>query len=141
MVPSRTSLLGIVKHLADGEYGWFCWTFGRATEPSGDWSRFAGPLPVDDGDDEPLGANETIADTLAFFGRARAAADQVIDELGLDDIGAAWFGPTVSLRWVLVHLIEDTAHHAGPMDSLFGFWYVDAPKRCVAVPSSPHGTR
>ena len=30
MVPSGTSLLGLVKHLAAVEYGWFCDTFGRA---------------------------------------------------------------------------------------------------------------
>src|SRR6202453_5122650 len=52
VVPSGTSLLAIVKHLADCEYGWFCWTFGRATEPGGDWSRLAGSgLTDDDGDD------------------------------------------------------------------------------------------
>ncbi|MGH3450729.1 MAG: DUF664 domain-containing protein [Haloechinothrix sp.] len=33
MTPSGTSLLGLVKHLAAVEYGWFCETFGRKTEP------------------------------------------------------------------------------------------------------------
>jgi hypothetical protein len=33
MVPSGTSLLGLVKHLAAVEYGWFCDTFGREIEP------------------------------------------------------------------------------------------------------------
>jgi len=117
MVPSGTSLLGIVKHLGDCEYGWFCWTFGRATEPRGDWSRFVGTRPVED-NDEWLSAHETTADILAYFGRARAAADGAIDDLGMDDVGTAWFGPTVSLRWVLVHIIEDTARHAGHMDIL-----------------------
>jgi uncharacterized damage-inducible protein DinB len=32
MVPSGTSVLGLVKHLASVEYGWFCETFGRDTE-------------------------------------------------------------------------------------------------------------
>ena len=119
MVPSGTSLLGIVKHLADCEYGWFCWTFGRATEPGGDWSRFAGPgLTDDDGDDGWLRGDDTTTGVLAYFGRARAAADKVIDDLSLDGTGTAWFGPTVSLRWVLVHVIEDTARHAGHMDIL-----------------------
>jgi hypothetical protein len=32
LVPSGTSLLGLVKHLASVEYGWFCATFGRESE-------------------------------------------------------------------------------------------------------------
>jgi hypothetical protein len=42
MTPSGTNLLGLVKHLAAVEYGWFCETFGRDTEP----------LPFDDDDPE-----------------------------------------------------------------------------------------
>ena len=33
MAGSGTNLLGMVKHLAAVEYGWFCLTFGRETEP------------------------------------------------------------------------------------------------------------
>ena len=32
--------------------------------------------------------------------------------------GTAWFGDPVSLRWVLIHMIEDTVRHAGHMDIL-----------------------
>ena len=39
MVPSGTNLLGLVKHLANAEYGWFCETFGRPTEPLTDISQ------------------------------------------------------------------------------------------------------
>jgi hypothetical protein len=39
-----------------------------------------------------------------------------IDELEVDDVGTAWFGDTVSMRWVLIHMIEETARHAGHMD-------------------------
>ena len=119
MVPSGTSLLGIVKHLADCEYGWFCWTFRRDTEPGGNWSHFAGSGLTDYDDDGGwLSRDDRTADILSYFGRAWAAADQVIDDLSLDDTGTAWFGPTVSLRWVMVHVIEDTARHTGHMDIL-----------------------
>jgi uncharacterized damage-inducible protein DinB len=109
MVPSGTSMLGLVKHLAAVEYSWFCQTFGRKTEP----------LPFDDNDpdaDLRVESHETTDDIVGFYGRARAAADQVIDELSVDDIGTAWFGDTVSLRWVLIHMIEETARHAGHLD-------------------------
>ncbi|MDQ3529625.1 MAG: DinB family protein [Actinomycetota bacterium] len=111
MTPSGTSLLGLVKHLAAVEYGWFCDTFGRETEP----------LPFDEDDPEAdlrVAPSESTADVLAFYGRARAAADQVIDDLDVDDLGTAWFGAGVSLRWVLIHMVEETARHAGHMDIL-----------------------
>jgi hypothetical protein len=93
------------------EYFWFCHTFGRETEP----------LPLADDDPEMdlrVEADETTEGILAFYERARAGADAVIDELDLDATGTAWFGPTVSLRWVLIHMIEETARHAGHMDVL-----------------------
>jgi hypothetical protein len=121
MTPSGTSLLGMVKHLGDGEYGWFCYTFGRPTEPGGDWSRYAAPPPDDNDEEEDengIGPDESTADVLAYYARARAAADQAIRELDLDQTGTAWFGDAVSLRWALIHMLEDTARHAGHADIL-----------------------
>jgi hypothetical protein len=60
--------------------------------------------------------DETTEDILAFYSRAREAADQVITELDLETTGTSWGGDTVSLRWVLVHMIEETARHAGHAD-------------------------
>jgi hypothetical protein len=42
----------------------------------------------------------------------------VIQELDVDDLGTAWFGEPVSLRRVLIGMIEETARHAGQMDIL-----------------------
>ncbi|HEX7148372.1 MAG TPA: DinB family protein [Actinomycetota bacterium] len=111
MVPSGTSLLGLVKHLAAVEYGWFCDTFGREVEP----------LPFDEDDpdaDLRIEPEETTEEILAFYGRARAAADQAIAELEVEDTGTAWFGEAVTMRWVLIHMIEETARHAGHVDIL-----------------------
>jgi uncharacterized damage-inducible protein DinB len=108
MTPTGTSLLGLVKHLAAVDYSWFCKTFGRETEPL--------PFRDDDPDaDLRPEPEETVPDIVAFYGRAREASDQVIDELELDAVGTAWLGE-VSLRWVLVHMIEETARHTGHMD-------------------------
>ena len=111
LVPSGTSLLGLVKHLAAVEYGWFCDTFGRPAEP----------LPFDDDDpdaDLRVEPEETTAGILAFYGRARATSDRVIDEIGLEETGMAWFGEPVTMRWVLIHMVEETARHAGHVDIL-----------------------
>jgi Protein of unknown function (DUF664) len=111
MLPSGTSLLGLVKHLAAVEYSWFCQTFGRETE--------ALPFVEDDPDaDLRVEPGETTEDILAFYGRARAAADRVIGEVGLEETGTAWFGDAVSMRWVLIHMVEETARHAGHVDIL-----------------------
>src|SRR6185503_17906587 len=60
MTPSGTNLLGLIKHLAAVEYGWFCQTFGRATEP----------LPFDDravNADLRATPDETPDGILAFY--------------------------------------------------------------------------
>jgi hypothetical protein len=63
-------------------------------------------------------SDETTQDILAFYARARAAADLVIDEVDIEDTGTAWFGDAVSMRWVLIHMLEETARHAGHVDIL-----------------------
>jgi uncharacterized damage-inducible protein DinB len=109
VTPSGTSVLGLVKHLGAVEYGWFCDTFGRQTEA----------LPFDDDDadaDLRIAPGESTADVLAFYDRARAAANQVVAELDLEDTGTAWFGDTVTLRWVMIHMLEEGCRHAGHLD-------------------------
>lgn len=111
LTSSGTNLLGLVKHLATVEYGWFCDAFGQETEP----------LPFDDNDPEAdlrVEAGESTQDIIAFYERARLAADGVIAILSLEDTGTAWWGGAVSLRWVLIHMIEETARHAGHLDIL-----------------------
>ncbi|MCU1389124.1 MAG: hypothetical protein JWL72_2462 [Ilumatobacteraceae bacterium] len=111
MTPTGTTLLGLVKHLAAVEYGWFCETFGHQPEPS--------PFDEDDPDaDLRIEPGETTADVIAYYGRARAAADEVIIALDVDALGTSWMGEPVSMRWVLIHMIEETARHAGHMDIL-----------------------
>jgi uncharacterized damage-inducible protein DinB len=109
MTPTGTTVLGLVKHLAYVEFGWFCETFGRPPEP----------VSFDTGDPEAdmrIEPDETTDAIFGYYRRARAAADAVIDETGLEDTGTAWHGATVSMRWVLIHMIEETARHAGHVD-------------------------
>jgi uncharacterized damage-inducible protein DinB len=109
MLPSGNTLLGLVKHLATWEYAWICRTFGPPTEP----------LTLDAGEDFAdlrVKPEESTADILAFYGRARTAVSQVISKVDLDEVGTTMFGETVSLRWALIHMLEDTARHAGHID-------------------------
>ena len=109
MLPSGNTLLGLVKHLATWEYIWICRTFGHPTEQ----------LPIDEGDDYAdvrIDPGDSTAGILAFYSRSRAAADQVIGGIDLDEAGTTMFGDTVSLRWAVIHILEDTARHAGHID-------------------------
>lgn len=111
LVPSGSNILGLIKHLAYVEYSWFCSSFGRPVELMG----------IDEEDPEAdlrVEPHETTADILAFYSRARAASDAVLADLPLDEVGTAWFGDAVTLRWVTVHMIEETARHAGHIDIL-----------------------
>ncbi|CAN5324448.1 hypothetical protein BH18ACT9_BH18ACT9_02560 [soil metagenome] len=80
MTPSGTNLLGLVKRLAGVEYQWFAQTYGRETEP----------LETDPVADMCARPHKTTADIVAFYGRARAASDQVVEDSDL--VALAWRG-------------------------------------------------
>ncbi len=116
--PTGTNLLGLVKHVASVELGYFGEVFGR---PSGE------PLPWMDEDAEPEAdqwatAEESIADVVALHHRAAAHTDATIAALDLDAPGfVPWWHPdrrVVTLQQILVHQIAETAHHAGHADIL-----------------------
>jgi hypothetical protein len=117
-VPSRSPLSvgGLVKHVADMERGWTGIILQRpAGNDGGD--QYADNFTMRD--------DETLADIVASYDAACAATDAVI--AGIDDLGRAvpvpkgvpWYPQDVdawSVRWVLLHLIEETARHAGHAD-------------------------
>lgn len=107
--PSGLTPIGLMKHLGGVEYGWFCAPFGRPHEP----------LPFDEHDenaDLTVAPEESCADVLAFYERARAAANEAVAEVDLEATGTAWIGETVSMRWVMIHMLEELARHAGHID-------------------------
>lgn len=111
MVPSGTTLLGMVKHLASVEYGWFCETFGHASESA--------PFDEEDPDaDWRVEPWESTEGALKYYGQARAAADVAIETAELDTVGTAWHGTEVTMRWVLIHMVEEVCRHAGHADVL-----------------------
>ena len=116
MTPTGTNLLGLVKHVASVEAWYFGDTFGRP---------FGEPLPWFDPDAEPNAdmwatAEETPADILALYERARSHADQTIVALDLDAPGEVpWWPPDsrrVTLHHILVHHTVETNRHAGHAD-------------------------
>jgi len=113
--PSTLSLLGLVRHLADVERRWFRQVlagqdapprFSSAGDPDGDFDG-AAPDP-----DVIEAAWDAWRDEVAFADAFTARAPH-LDVEGRD----AWRG-TVSLRWVLIHMIEEYAQHNGHADLL-----------------------
>jgi hypothetical protein len=116
LVPTGTNLLGLVKHVASVEYGYFGDTFGRPSDE---------PLPWFDEDAEPNAdlwarPNESRDAIIGLYHRAWAHSDATIDALPLDAIGRVPWWPEdrqeVTLHLVLVHMIAETNRHAGHAD-------------------------
>lgn len=118
LTPTGTNLLGIVKHLAMVEFGYFGDTFGR---PYDDVLPEVGP-GAEPNEDMWAKADETRDEILGFYRRAIAHADATIDALALDDTGTVPWWPDdvnpVTLHRILVHMIAETNRHGGHADIL-----------------------
>jgi len=111
LTPTGTNLLGLVKHLALVEIGYFGDTFGRP---------FPGlPAWADPEDDMWAAADQSREDIVGLYRRAWEHADTTITELPLDARGRVpWWGERgdVTLHLILIHEIAETARHAGHAD-------------------------
>jgi hypothetical protein len=116
--PTGTNLIGIVKHAANIEIGYFGGTFGRV------WpTDEAVPTSAYDADPQAdfyLTEQETADGIVDFYRRVWSFADATIDELPLDARGrVAWWPEDraeVTLERIIVHVTEDLARHAGHAD-------------------------
>lgn len=108
--PSGLTAHGIVRHLANVERSWLRDVFAGEEELEFDWT-----------DDDPDGefhvpADATMTNLLTAYAEESARCDVVIDSsLSLDEIADR---REVSLRWIIVHLIEETGRHLGHLDLL-----------------------
>jgi hypothetical protein len=116
LTPTGTNLLGLVKHLALVEAGYFGVTFGRPV---------ADQLPGWGDDDEPdtdmwAAPGESRELVVEFYRRVWRHADETIEALELDATGRVpWWPPAdgeVSLHQILVHVTAETHRHAGHAD-------------------------
>jgi uncharacterized damage-inducible protein DinB len=114
MVPSGTNLLGLVKHLIDVEKGWFQDRFaGRDVSYT---SSEADP----DADFRPT-PDETIESLLAEYEAECATSRRIL--AGADSLDAVAARPRrdgtkPTMRWIMLHMLEETARHNGHADIL-----------------------
>jgi len=111
IVSSKTTLLGIVKHLAWVEIWWFQMVFaGRQLDD---------PYDDDPDHDWNVGPEETTQSIVDFYKDACDASRAIVDETPDLDAFSAIEGPKKwNLRRIMIHMIEETARHAGHADIL-----------------------
>jgi uncharacterized damage-inducible protein DinB len=116
MTPTGTNLLGLLKHLAYVEMGYFGPTFGRPVPEVDPWLRD----DVEPNADMWATADESREDVLALYRRAWAVTDATIEELPLEATGSVpWWEPgrqAVTLHQILVRVVAETHRHAGHAD-------------------------
>ena len=116
LTPTGTNLLGLLKHLAYVEMGYFGPTFGRPVPEVDPWLSDDLELNAD----MWATAEESHGDILALYRRAWAVTDATVGELPLDAPGSVpWWHPerrSVTLLQILTHVIAETHRHAGHAD-------------------------
>jgi hypothetical protein len=113
--PSTMSLLGLVRHLAEVEWGWFDRVDTGVRRPAVYYSE-----DDPDGDfDNAVGEQACVDDAFASWRRAVEQARAVTARTDLDaTFEHDRYGTTISFRWVLAHMIEEYARHNGHADLL-----------------------
>jgi hypothetical protein len=109
--PSNLTLLGLLRHMADVERGWFrirfadeplSWIYGTDEQPDADFEEL-----------DPANAEQDHATYLCEVELARAAVkDRALDETFFNDYRQA----PMDLRWIYLHMIEEYARHNGHAD-------------------------
>lgn len=103
-VSSGTTLLWLIRHIAWAEQLWFV-------------QRFAGEAC--DITDDGVSTDDTVEAAVAAYRATWLRVDAIVARSSLDDVcvNVAPESP-VNLRWVLMHMLEETARHAGHADIL-----------------------
>lgn len=111
VVPSETTLLGLIKHAAAVERLWF--QERLAGLPPSEWDG-----STDDVEAWRLGPEDSVDSAIADFRRASQRSREIVGEYALYDGYESPSHGFVSVRWILLHMIEELARHAGHADIL-----------------------
>jgi uncharacterized damage-inducible protein DinB len=112
--PSNLSLLGLVRHLAETERGWFRQVLGGEdvpdlyVTPEDEDAEFTGAVTAD------VAASFADWQTECELARKAVAAAPSLDVLAAKPTRSG----TATLRWIMVHMIEEYARHNGHADLL-----------------------
>ena len=109
--PSTLSLLGLLRHMGDVERAWFRRTLDGQDAPP---IFYSSRQDWDDQFDlvDPAQAARDLATYLAEVGAAR----QIATRYELADTAVTRHGDVVTLRWIMLHMIEEYSRHNGHAD-------------------------
>ena len=113
--PSTLSLLGLVRHLAEVERGWFRVVLAGEDVPP----LFASEADPDGAFDGAAPDEALVTEAWAAWREEMAFAERLVAEM--PDLDVTGYNPRrgpVSVRWVLLHMIEEYARHNGHADLL-----------------------
>jgi hypothetical protein len=111
LVPSRTTLLGLVKHATFAERVWFDEAITRR-------SRAEIGIPATPDESFILREDDTIETVRRAYREACEASRLAASALGLDDIVRGNRRGPLPLRWVYLHMLRELAEHCGHADIL-----------------------
>ncbi len=111
LLPSITTVSGVIRHLADVERSWFREDMDGQSDVPARWT-----------DDDPDGewrvtAEDSLAEIIADYEAACLESREVASRYGLDDL-CRGNDQRFTLRWIELHMIEETARHLGHLDVL-----------------------
>jgi uncharacterized damage-inducible protein DinB len=112
--PSTMSLLGLVRHMAEVERRWFRIRFAGRDEVN----RYQSPQDPDGDFNGAVADPAVVAEAWAAWRDEIAFSDAFIRDHEFDFVGQDGAGEPVSLRELIVHLIEEYARHNGHADLL-----------------------
>lgn len=111
LLGSRTTLLGIVKHLVLVEHWWFATVIGGQPKPYED--------PDDPDSDWLITDDDSPEQLIADYRAACTHGNQIVRAAASLDVRVPGpHRPDKTVRWILVHMLEETARHAGHADIL-----------------------
>jgi uncharacterized damage-inducible protein DinB len=112
--PSTMSLLGLVRHMAEVERTWFRRRFAGWDVP-----KLYQSEDQPDGDfDGAIAEQEVVDEAWAAWRNEVIFAEQFVSDTDLSFVGQDGAGRAISLRELLVHMIEEYARHNGHADLL-----------------------
>jgi hypothetical protein len=121
VLPSGWTPIGLIRHLAGAEAMWFQWVV-LGTQPQVTWDD-----GIDDPPNDPEAPFTTKHSSAAVIEQYRRQCQMSNEILQSRDLHAALLGehgldwpdePITDLRWFVLHMIEETARHAGHLDAV-----------------------
>jgi uncharacterized protein DUF664 len=111
LVPSElTTIAGLLPHLQLNEEYWFGTVVGGAPDA---WDEI---LKADPDAEFRIGARKPMSELIADYQAQCGKSREIVAAHDLDEVVSLPSGRELTVRWVVIHMIEETARHAGHLD-------------------------